>query len=759
MNNLVGSGADCGPVNPLMGLAKRFNDDRSSQLDRFGSQNQSRPGLSGLRQQQRADAFDQNLAEEFFRQSAQGPLPQDLRQDFFKFGDMSNELERLAAPGAPLQHFGPPMPAMDPAMSAGPQLHRPMEDWSADFLRQEPAGPLLGSQVPEFAEFDRIFEAQRAQAQGTANWADDFARFVEQPQGARLAEIPPEQEAEFESAFERAKEMTNTWEQEFIQQEADRWVEEFSQQEAARVDTDDARDTLAQTAGMLLEVVRDSTNPKFKQSKFMDFMRQLRDREVAIEGNKVVEQKQPVGGSDWASEFAQKPAGSDWAGEFATANPRTAHDWAREFEQNGAMRDAETWEAQFERQQGDVHNEGGWTQEFQRVTDEKGKGKAVEDPQPDTADFEKAYDQAFSENDWIKDFRHNIAQIQAENAELDAWDELQEDFDKFEPQPYGYRLKNPEYVTYTFQHPNPFSEHPTEFLNDISQHRSLAESILALEAAVQRDPHNGDAWFNLGQRQQENEREGAAIASLRQAVAINPGNLDAWLALAVSYTNENSREDVQDALEAWIENHPRYGGILARRRAEGPVPTSGPDRHAFVTGLLLDAVRSNPGDFDADVQVALGVLFNGSGEYDKAVDCFEAALAKRPHDYMLYNKLGATLANANEAGKAIDAYFHALQINPGYVRARYNIAIACIGMGQQKEAAEHLLTALSQQSHGVSGLAGKSPEVDATLRSSSLVSDGVWETLRMTMIMMNRTDLASAVEKRDLNAFRGEFAF
>ena len=54
--------------------------------------------------------------------------------------------------------------------------------------------------------------------------------------------------------------------------------------------------------------------------------------------------------------------------------------------------------------------------------------------------------------------------------------------------------------------------------------------------------------------------------------------------------------------------------------------------HEKVTEAFLTLARDQHarGQLDADVQIGLGVLFYTNGQYDRAKDCFEAALNSRP---------------------------------------------------------------------------------------------------------------------------------
>lgn len=365
-------------------------------------------------------------------------------------------------------------------------------------------------------------------------------------------------------------------------------------------------------------------------------------------------------------------------------------------------------------------------------------------------------------------------------AQTAEWDKLQSDWDNFEVTSAGIRpVTLPQRsATTTAMQPAPtyrfLSDNP--YIASTRHHAAHAgglpaglESVLEKEAAVQQDPQNASAWFDLGVKQQENEREVQAIAALRKALDLDPNLKDAWLALAVSYTNENDRTAAYEAIERWIEKNDTYRDVIARANAELAASTPADQRnrsdsvsshstsasvlekHSRLTSLLIAMVRSGGerGEIDADVQVALGVIFNSSEDYDKAVDCFSTALSVRPQDWLLYNRLGATLSNSGRSAEAIQYYHHALNLQPEFVRCHFNLSISCLNLKMYQDAAEHIYTALTLQQAEAETLG----MVAGDKAHNGASSGSLWETFRVALELLNRSDLAAKCSKRDINLF------
>lgn len=69
----------------------------------------------------------------------------------------------------------------------------------------------------------------------------------------------------------------------------------------------------------------------------------------------------------------------------------------------------------------------------------------------------------------------------------------------------------------------------------------------------------------------------------------------------------------------------------------------------MVNNFLMVIQKHQPMELDADIQIGLGLLFYNVQDYEKTIDCFRAAVSIRPNDYLLWNRLGATLSNSGDS--------------------------------------------------------------------------------------------------------------
>ncbi|KAM7379879.1 hypothetical protein PAMP_005396 [Pampus punctatissimus] len=310
---------------------------------------------------------------------------------------------------------------------------------------------------------------------------------------------------------------------------------------------------------------------------------------------------------------------------------------------------------------------------------------------------------------------------------------------------------------YYFNTNNPYRDWPNAFAEGQEKAREgdLNATVLLMEAAILQDPQDSEAWQVLGMTQAENENEQAAIVALQRCLELRPNNLPALMALAVSFTNSGMQHEACDSLRRWISHNHRYKHLVQGRRSplqgspatphRGPHPCT-PARSQLedVLQLFQDAALLNLDCVDPDLQTGRGVLFNLSSDFNKAVEAFTAALSVRPQDYLLWNRLGATLANGNRSEEAVEAYTRALELQPGFIRSRYNLGISCINLGAHREAVSNFLTALNQQRR-------------SQRCSHQQMSANIWAALRIAISMMDRPELFQAANIGDLDMLMRAF--
>ncbi|KAF9010527.1 hypothetical protein BDQ17DRAFT_1387762 [Cyathus striatus] len=553
------------------------------------------------------------------------------------------------------------LPLPQTSVLQAPQIQQsPLESWASDFQMQQP----LQSAVNIHAAVKPLMEAS-----SNAHALLHSTTISQVPMQRSM----PLNNFRMNSISMFAPQIHNpivnhsiSWEKEFSAQElalnttnAPVIQQEQQQPETTQLSRNEG-DELARAAGLLLENVKHEQNPKFQNSQFMGLMKQLRDGMVVVEGNQMVE-------NDGRSFSASR---ADVKGKGKAVDTPMLH--SRLVHNEEAMQPMASVQSTEARATVEDANDAYFRQENE--------------------DFQRYW------NATNRPFHPVNAMQSADTAE---WDKLQQDWDKFEATTSGIKSID----SYQFQDYNPYllgDSSKTRHHTLHSQAHSILQSVLELEAAVQHDMLNA---------QQENEREHKALQALRRAVEIDPTHLPTWLALAVSYTNDGNRQETYNTIREWVLRNEKY--------ATANTSAYITERYNQLIQCLIAMARSNlSGEVDADIQIALAVLLNTNEDYEKP-RLFPNGTAVRPDDWLLYNRVGATMANSGRA------------LNPGYIRARRSAL---------------------QDSDGVKDSSGLNEK-------RGITSTALWDSLRTTCLHMQRTDLAGLCDLRDIEGFRAKFQF
>ncbi|KAI9767068.1 MAG: hypothetical protein M1835_007092 [Candelina submexicana] len=312
----------CGPSNPLQNFQKHTTVDRTLQQDRhLVRQSPS----EGFRSAARANAGALDREFEAFEAGLNpSPVPpefqqpQNARYTGFKPLDGRPHTAGWASDFQRLQLSNTPPPIVQYRPTSRTSIQPGSQStWQNDYLRQSPQ--------PQRQQF-----AQRSMQQGYGVMTmgrletqrqlvnDGLDIGVAESKQLRSFEDEGFDEAAFERAFDAARsqviDQEDTLAQEYkVQSEehtfrddldeqlpqSDHLLEQLRigadtipwqdpEQEQERLGKDDP-DALARTAGQLLDSVKDDQSEKFRGSSFLALMRQLRDKEVTVHGEQLVD--------------------------------------------------------------------------------------------------------------------------------------------------------------------------------------------------------------------------------------------------------------------------------------------------------------------------------------------------------------------------------------------------------------------------------------------------------------------------------------
>ncbi|XP_037393014.1 peroxisomal biogenesis factor 5 isoform X1 [Pygocentrus nattereri] len=622
------------------------------------------------------------------------------------------------------------------------------EELVSEFLQAPPRPPHsfdMGQLLEEMQQIDQQSYRQAPQRAPdvaalalSGDWAAEFLSGVDSATSPGQAGLDT---ADADWTREFINEVTDPgrWAEEYLEQSEEKlWLGDLGEKEQEKEWTKEYEpgEELKQTANELLAKVDD---PKLQNTEFLRFIRQIGEGSVTVEdraGKQLTDRAQAREAHNWASGFTQ------YLEETGGGTVQVESRDCREKNDQAKAKQAEQW-ASIVRQVSEESAES-WVDEFTTSGPEFQQAKAAVE----------------SDVDFWEKLQQEWEEMAKRDAEAHPW---LSDFDQLLSTSYD--------KGYQFEEENPYLSHEDPLAEGLRRMEAgdIPGAVRLFESAVQREPDNQLAWQYLGTCQAENEQEFAAISALRRCIELKKDNLTALMALAVSFTNESLHRQACETLRDWLRHNPKYRHILEQREREKEregVRERDKDRERFgsllpealfneVQTLFLTAAASDPTRVDPQLQCGLGVLFNLSGEYDKAVDCFTAALSVTPQDYLLWNKLGATLANGNRSEEAVAAYRRALELQPGFVRSRYNLGISCVNLGAHREAVEHFLEALSLQRQAAGDVevgAGRGPGAAATV-----MSDNIWSTLRMALSMMGESSLYAAADRRDLDTLLAHF--
>jgi len=184
--------------------------------------------------------------------------------------------------------------------------------------------------------------------------------------------------------------------------------------------------------------------------------------------------------------------------------------------------------------------------------------------------------------------------------------------------------------------------------------------------------------FNLANKETNKEKQTVlfdeTIKLFEDAIICQPDSVSTHQNLAYAYFNAGKRDDAKKAmrnalnLKPDVDMYVLLGSILAE------------DKEYDEVIKLSEEARTHYPE-DAEMLRIVSNAYIATGKLDVALSAFEEGIAKEPKNKFYRYNYGSLLLNAEKYNKAIEQLKVAVEIDPDYTNAVYNLGVAYVNKG------------------------------------------------------------------------------
>ena len=198
----------------------------------------------------------------------------------------------------------------------------------------------------------------------------------------------------------------------------------------------------------------------------------------------------------------------------------------------------------------------------------------------------------------------------------------------------------------------------------------LQKTVEALEKAVSLDSENTDAYLKLAEMSIVIRDYQKALGYIDKALRVDDLNAKGYMlrGVVLMETGDTIRgirnfQKAIDVKQDYLEAHVQLGTLYALKKSD------------LAIDYFNNALNIDPANID--VRYSLGMYYQETGRYEKAIQSYEFLLEQDPSFYIADFNIGYIyLVYLKDFKSAVDYFTRTIDLNPEYTEAYYNRGFA-----------------------------------------------------------------------------------